>query len=453
MLITTAVKPLRDMLAHMSVIVKNNVVNEMKDNIRLSVEPHLYFATLFATNFDMSFVHRIEINGALTITEAAAYIVPLSPLFDFLRSADKEASVTIWEEIDETTRTISDFDAEGDKCGTHEVIENVVKLVFKVGNARIVLPTFDTETYPPLPPVIKSDSKFIGGIMEASTFSDAIKRVLPAAAKEDNRPILTGINLHVEKSQLRFAGADGFRLHVDWGFNVYTNIESLDVNVPAEALRWLLRVLPKDCDDLWINFSEEMINGLVIHVISFSFGADRFDVQLIEGKYPDFLQIIPKETAIAVTMNRAELLDAIKAAQKHIGRDYWTRGVFIDLRYEAMNEGSVIVTLYADSSDARRGAYEITLTGKGDLDLSGAKIWVNTELMIDALNVMANDTVELLTNVDTQGGSDYAPGRCKSPIMFTEPDRMTTVIMPMVKYTEEPKLSRLQPATVAEVAA
>jgi DNA polymerase-3 subunit beta len=164
----------------------------------------------------------------------------------------------------------------------------------------------DAEEFPAIPSVS-------GGIsfkLPAPRMKEAISQVVFAAAPDDSRPVLAGVLMMVGGGKLTMAAADGFRLavrKVDLGD---AEIPDISMIVPAKALTEVARGLPNDEDvEVEIGVTADQSQVLFRHrqaeIVS----------RLIEGQFPDFNRIIPRDSKTRVTLQTADFLRATKAAQ------------------------------------------------------------------------------------------------------------------------------------------
>ncbi|MCC6180155.1 MAG: DNA polymerase III subunit beta [Chloroflexi bacterium] len=172
----------------------------------------------------------------------------------------------------------------------------------------------DAEEFPPVPTVTGGASFSV----PAGTLKEAIQQVVFAAAADDSRPVLAGVLVTVREGTLTLAAADGFRLAVrkvkldavereDGG--APPPLADLSMIVPARALTEVARGLPGDDELVTVALTADQSQVLFRHkqaeVVS----------RLIEGQFPDFNRIIPREAKTRVTVQTADFLRATKAAQ------------------------------------------------------------------------------------------------------------------------------------------
>ena len=117
----------------------------------------------------------------------------------------------------------------------------------------------------------------------------AIDRVEFAAASDDSRPVLTGVNIKADGSKLTLAAADGFRLAVATLTLAEAPSEALTVIVPARALRELARLIADSNEPI-----EMRVNPQRTQVL-FATTDVEMVAQLIQGTFPNYEQLIPDE--------------------------------------------------------------------------------------------------------------------------------------------------------------
>ena len=174
------------------------------------------------------------------------------------------------------------------------------------GRSEANISGIDAEEFPAIPSVS-------GGIslkIPAPRLKEAINQVVFAAAPDDSRPVLAGVQMSVSGGKLTMAAADGFRLAVrkiDLGD---MEIPDLTMIVPAKALTEVARGLPND-DEVEVEIAVTADQSQVL----FRHRQAEVVSRLIEGQFPDFNRIIPQNSKTRVTLQTADFLRATKAAQ------------------------------------------------------------------------------------------------------------------------------------------
>lgn len=235
--------------------------------------------------------------------------------------------------------------------------------------------------FPPLPESSDPDVVMQGGILK-----QMIAHTVFAAAREDNRPVLTGLYVQFDKDVMTMAAADGYRLAVRTT-RIDQNFPKLrEMVIPAKALQEVARVIVDEEREVGITLPGE--RDLVMFHIENTVIAS----QLIEGKFPDFTAIIPKKYTTAITAYTGDLLQNCKRAQI-FARD---------------NNDSTRFTVKPPSGPGEPG--ELRITGKSsergnaegflDATVEGEKLEVsfNIRYFIDVLSVIGEEQVVIESN-------------------------------------------------------
>lgn len=143
--------------------------------------------------------------------------------------------------------------------------------------------------------------------LDAVLLKEMIEQVAFAAADDDSRPVLTGVLVQVSDEQLTFAAADAFRLAVRTASLPGDGHPRGDILIPAKTLTELARILPADGPVEMIvtpNRSQVLFHTSSLDLVS----------RLIEGTFPNFRAIIPKESTTKATVETKEFAAAVKSA-------------------------------------------------------------------------------------------------------------------------------------------
>lgn len=156
--------------------------------------------------------------------------------------------------------------------------------------------------FPPVPQVISGE--FIS--ISSKDFQDALSACLFAVSSDETRPVLTGVLTLIADNEITFVATDGFRLSQK-KIKVSKTKADQKVIIPKGVLLELTRLAHED-DSL--NLSVESNENRVLFGIS----AILLTSRIIEGEFPDFERIIPKTSKIKISVDKDELLQAVKLA-------------------------------------------------------------------------------------------------------------------------------------------
>ena len=141
----------------------------------------------------------------------------------------------------------------------------------------------DAQDFPPAP-VVKDG---VSVTLKPKELRQAIAQTVFAAATDDSRPVLTGVDVAIEGDQLTFAAADGFRLSVRHLQIPKPVAERVEVIVPRTALAELNRLLPEETEPVQMTLNATRTQAL------FRLKNVELVAQLIQGTFPNYQQLIP----------------------------------------------------------------------------------------------------------------------------------------------------------------
>jgi DNA polymerase III subunit beta len=139
--------------------------------------------------------------------------------------------------------------------------------------------------------------------LPTTTMLSMVRQVSRAVSRDETRAILTGILLVIEGPSVRMVATDSYRLAVKEVVLEKVAGEDVDVVIPGKALEEVTR-LAGDCDEIVLGVSENQI--------VFEFGASVFVTRRIEGSFPNYKQLIPKESETTAIVPAEELTGAVK---------------------------------------------------------------------------------------------------------------------------------------------
>lgn len=171
----------------------------------------------------------------------------------------------------------------------------------KAGKSSFKIMGLDKEEYPKLPEFSFEDAIE----MEQAAIKESLSLTSFAISHDETRYVLNGVLLSIQGKQSRFVATDGRRLAFYKKEIKQTNQKNMEVIIPAKTVHELLKLLG------W----EGMVK--IIHTqnkVIFYFEDTYLTSSLIEGSFPNYDQVIPKEEKTQVQVNREELLQAVRRA-------------------------------------------------------------------------------------------------------------------------------------------
>jgi DNA polymerase-3 subunit beta len=265
----------------------------------------------------------------------------------------------------------------------------------------------DADDFPVIP---RLDGESYGATVDPQTLREMIGQVEFAAASDESRPVLAGVLARFEGDTLTLAAADGFRLAVREGALAEPVAERLDVIVPARGMRELARILGDQTEPVRLAITPNQ-SQLLVRV-----GETEFLSRLIDGTFPDFRQIIPREFNTRLEMGRDAFLNAVRRAS-YFARD---NNDVVRLEVHAGEEEFMPGSVEISATAAERGSSQSYV----DASVAGpeTQIAFNSRYLADVLGVLRNGQVVIGVNGSNQAGVVRPAGS----------EDYTHVIMPMV---------------------
>jgi DNA polymerase-3 subunit beta len=234
------------------------------------------------------------------------------------------------------------------------------------------------------PPIAHGEGADIS--IEGKALVEMISHTAFAAAKEDNRPILTGVYCELKGDTITMAAADGYRLAVRNGKLSRSIAEPMNLVIPAKTLMEVARVVDENDEEIGISLPWKR------DIVTFHLANVDISSQILEGRFPDFSAIIPRSYVTSTTMYTQDLLTACRRAQI-FARDSANSGrLYVKPPRAAGDAGEVqIVGKSAERGDLD-GILDASVEGEA-LDIS-----FNIEYLIEVLKTINVERVVFQSN-------------------------------------------------------
>jgi DNA polymerase-3 subunit beta len=273
---------------------------------------------------------------------------------------------------------------------------NQNKLLLKGGKSRFTLQTLPAEDFPLVQEAPNFGPAFS---VPQKTLKDLLNQVSFAMAVHDIRYYLNGILFVAEGKQLSLVATDGHRL-------AFANA-TLDVEVPRQEV-----ILPRktvlEMQRLLSDAEGAIEMQFASNQAKFSFGGMEFVTKLVEGKFPDYNRVIPKNHKNAVTLGRAPLLASLQRTAILTSEKF--KGVRLNIEPGTLRVAS-------NNAEQEEAVDELDIDYGGD----AIEIGFNVTYLIDALANMEQDMVKM----------ELADANSSALITIPENSQFKYVVMPM----------------------
>lgn len=236
------------------------------------------------------------------------------------------------------------------------------------GRTKFKLLGLPRDEYPAFPPVDYS----AGWRLKSAVLHDLISKSAFAVSTEESRPILNGVLWEVRAQQMRMVATNGHRLALMELSGELGSGATGDFIVPPRALEQVRRVFPPD---------EEVEIGRGENHLAFRSPLASVSTRLIEGPYPNYDQVIPRDNDRIALVDRASLVSALRRMAV-IASDQTHR---VKLAFN-----TALLRFTVQTPDVGEGQDEIPVQYTGD----PLEIGFNSNYLLEILRYMPTDEVK-----------------------------------------------------------
>ncbi|NIM40225.1 MAG: DNA polymerase III subunit beta [Hydrogenophaga sp.] len=270
------------------------------------------------------------------------------------------------------------------------------KLILKGGKSRFTLQSLPAEDFP-----LVQESASFGPVFSVpqKTLKGLLGQVSFAMAVHDIRYYLNGILFVAEGKQLSLVATDGHRLAFA-SATLDVEVPKQEVILPRKTVLELQRLLSDKDGAIEMQFAANQAK--------FSFDGMEFVTKLVEGKFPDYNRVIPKNHKNIVTLGRAPLLSSLQRT-----------AIMTSEKFKGVRLNVEPGTLRVASSNAEQEEAVDEL----DIDYGGDTIEIgfNVTYLIDALQNMGQEMVRV----------ELADGNSSALVTNPDDNAFKYVVMPM----------------------
>jgi len=280
--------------------------------------------------------------------------------------------------------------------------ENSTSLEITWSNGNSNLPCTNGDDYPVLP-AISSEKTSIS--IQAQILLEGINRTIYATAEEELRPVMNGLFFDIETESLTIVASDAHKLVCYTRHDIKSENKSAFI-LPKKPSSILKNILSKANEPVKIEFDQK--NAY------FEFEAFVLVCRLVEGNYPAYKSVIPKNNINKLSINRQDLLNSLRRVSV------------------CSNQASSLIKL--------KLSYNQLVISAQDLDFSiSAHERLNCQYEGEPMEIGFKSTflIEILSNLPYADASlelsDHTRAALILPLENTDPnEEMTALIMPMM---------------------
>lgn len=270
------------------------------------------------------------------------------------------------------------------------------ELFIKSPSSKTTIKGISAEEFPAIPK-IDTDTEFT---INQKDFLEAIQTTVFCSSVNSSRPILTGVLFESDGKNLTLVATDSFRLS-EKKLTLKEKVATFKIIIPSKTLSEVLRIFSLEGE-------KEIKVTISSNQILFSTPKVRISSRLIEGNFPDYKQIIPKQHETQVELPKEETLFALKRISFFARENNNSVHLSIKGNKAIFNTES---NQYGSEED------EIIITKDGNDN----EISLNIEFLLELFNTLKTKTITFSMTNKIQ------------PAVFTIPedDSMVNIIMPL----------------------
>ncbi len=319
-------------------ILKNVLIKTFNNKIQLS-----------ATNLELAVTHLIS--GK--IIEEGGITVPISVLNGIVNDCDSERI-------------------------NLEVTNHVLN--FKTDNYEAKIQGLDEEEFPIIPK-IENTQNFL--TIDFDLLKESLLKVLGSVQISDIRPELSGVLMDFQLTNLKLVGTDSFRLAektiIEKQFKSSFQ-KGFKIIIPMKTVQELIRIIKEGSLNIYVDPNQILFKNNDLEMIS----------RLIDGYYPDYEQIIPKDSETECVLNKDLFLNAVKLVSNFTGK-------VNDIKIKT-KEGKKTLEVYSANQYFGENKYLIPARIKGE-DFEAAFNW---RYLLEGLKNFNSEELTFKVNGDSR---------------------------------------------------
>ncbi len=307
-------------------------------------------------------------------------------------SVDQEGAITI------PARKLAEIVRELPNASIRVTASGEQRVTIECGKSKFRLLGLPKDEFPAFPSV-----KFEGGWTAlAGNIQKLIQHVAFAASTEESRPILNGVLWELRPDRMRMVATNGHRLARMDVPAAAAGGGQADLIVPPKALEQIRKLFAAE-DEIEVARSENHLG--------FRSASTQVFTRLIEGPYPNYEQVIPRENDKAMTADKAALISALRR-MSIVASDQTHR-----IRMAFANGTCKLSVQTPDLGEAQE---ELTVAYEGD----ALEIGFNAAYLLEVMKYIPTDEVRMTFKAPERAAT------CE-PVGWDDPASFLALVMPL----------------------
>ncbi|MBP6911999.1 MAG: DNA polymerase III subunit beta [Candidatus Pacebacteria bacterium] len=239
-------------------------------------------------------------------------------------------------------------------------------IIIEANKRKVLIKGVPSDEFPTIPKVVGVDQ-----ILPIKHFIDGLRSVAFSSAVSDIKPEIASVYIYPQGNNLVFVATDSFRLAEKK--IIFKKIDTFSpLLIPTKNISEIIKIIENVSGDIRFLTSKNQI----------AFSTDKFYLtsRVVDGVYPDYQQIIPKEEKTSVTLLKSDLLDALRVSS--IFSDKFGH---MTLSVSVSTKKCIITTI----NEIGENKAEINAALQGD----DIEVHLNIHYLLEALSVVGEDSI------------------------------------------------------------
>ncbi|MDC8004541.1 DNA polymerase III subunit beta [Aureisphaera galaxeae] len=242
-------------------------------------------------------------------------------------------------------------------------------------------------------------------VIQGDILATAISKTIFATGNDDLRPVMSGVFFQFTNDHLTFVATDAHKL-VKYTRNDVQASQAAEFIMPKKPLNLLKGILAGSEEDVTVEYNESNAK--------FIFDNTEMICRLIDGKYPNYEAVIPKENPNKLTIDRGQFLNSVRRVS--IFSNKTTHQIRLKIAGAELNISAEDID-YSNKADER-----LTCDYQGD----DMQIGFNSRFLTEMLGNLTSDDVSLEMSLPNRAG-------ILTPIDgLDEGEQVTMLVMPVM---------------------
>ena len=242
-------------------------------------------------------------------------------------------------------------------------------------------------------------------VIPSNILATAISKTIFAAGNDDLRPVMSGVFFQFSNENSTFVATDAHKL-VRYVRTDYTSEKLVEFIMPKKPLTVLKGILMSENIDVDIEYNESNAK--------FTFSNLSLTCRLIDGKYPNYEAVIPKENPNVLTIDRGLFLNSAKRVS--IFSNKTTHQIRLKIT------GNELIISAEDLDYSNKAEERLSCNYNGD----DIQIGFNSRFLVEMLSNLSSDEVKLELSLPNRAGI-LTPTKLGS-----DSEQITMLVMPVM---------------------